>query len=156
MADPHQAGPSLAMPGAVLFCCTNNTIRSPMACGLLKHFYGHRIWVDSVGVRAGEVDGFAIGAMDELGIDLHKHKPKSFDELEDTSYDLIISLSPEAHHKALELTRTMACDVEYWPTLDPSVVEGSRDTRLDAYRDVRDALMRRIKQRFGQGPAPSV
>src|SRR3546814_4289962 len=86
--------------------------------------------------------------MDEIGIDLSRHRPKSFDNLEDTSFDLIISLSPEAQHQAVELTRTMACDVEFWNTFDPTLVEGNRATRLQAYRDVRDQLKRRIEERF--------
>lgn len=144
------------IPGAVLFACTENSVRSPMAEGLLKQLMGHTIYVDSCGVRAKEVDGFSIAVMDELGIDISGHKPKSFDDLEDTFFDVIISLSPEAQHKAIELTRTMACDVEYWPTLDPSLIEGSRESRLDAWRQVRDQLRKRIIERFGPGPAPQV
>ena len=136
------------LPHAVLFSCTRNSVRSPMAEGLLKHLLGHRIYVDSVGVRPLEVDPFVVEVMDELGIDLSKHRPKSFDDLEDTSYDLIVSLSPEAQHSAVELTRTMACEVEFWNTLDPSIVEGNREMRLEAYRQVRDQLMRRIEERF--------
>ena len=136
------------LPEAVLFACSHNSVRSPMAEGLLKHLLGHRIYVDSVGVRAKEPDGFMIEVMDELGIDLSRHRSKSFEDLEDSSYDLIISLSPEAQHSAVEMTRTMACDVEFWNTLDPSIVEGSREQRLDAYRQVRDQLKRRIEQRF--------
>lgn len=136
------------LPGSVLFCCTMNALRSPMAECMLKLLHGRQVFVDSVGVRAGELDGFAVAAMDEIGIDISRHRSKSFENLEDTSFDLIVSLSPEAHHRALELTRTMACDVEFWHTFDPSVVEGSRETRLDAYRDVRDFLMRRIRTRF--------
>ncbi len=136
------------LPHAVLFSCTRNSVRSPMAEGLLKHLLGHRIYVDSVGVRPLEIDPFVVEVMDELGIDLSKHRPKSFDDLEDTSYDLIVSLSPEAQHSAVELTRTMACEVEFWNTLDPSIVEGNREMRLEAYRQVRDQLMRRIEQRF--------
>ena len=86
--------------------------------------------------------------MGELGIDMGKHRPKSFDDLEDGFFDLIVSLSPEAQHRAIELTRTMACDIEYWPTLDVTMIEGNRDTRLDAYRAVRDELDRRIRARF--------
>ena len=86
--------------------------------------------------------------MDEIGIDLSKHRPKTFDDLEDTSFDLIVSLSPEAQHQAVELTRTMACDVEFWNTFDPSLIEGNRETRLQAYRGVRDQLKRRIEERF--------
>lgn len=119
-----------------------------MAEGYLKYLHGTRVYVDSVGVRPGQPDGFAIAAMDELGIDISGHRCKIFDDLEDTMFDLIVSLSPEAHHAALELTRTMAVDVEYWPTFDPSVSEGSRAQRLDAYRAVRDALTQRIHARF--------
>lgn len=140
------------LPGSVLFCCTMNAIRSPMAEGLLKHLHGHQIFVDSVGVRIEPIDPFAVIAMDEIGIDLSRHRGKTFDDLEDTSFDLIISLSPEAQHRAVEMTRTMACDVEFWNTFDPSIVEGGRETVLDAYRQVRDSLMRRIMARF---PVPS-
>ncbi len=136
------------IPEAVLFACTHNSVRSPMGEALLKHYLGHRIYVDSVGVRPQEVDGFVVEVMDEIGIDLSRHRSKSFDDLEDTSYDLIISLSPEAQHQSVELTRTTACDVEFWNTFDPSLVEGSRETRLQAYRAVRDQLRKRIEQRF--------
>jgi len=144
------------LPGAVLFACTQNSVRSPMAEALLKHLLGHRIYVDSVGVRAGEIDPFAVEVIEELGIDLSRHRSKSFDDLEDTSYDLIISLSPEAQHKAVELTRTMACEVEFWMTMDPSIVEGNRETRLDAYRAVRDQLTKRIEERFQMDLKPVV
>jgi protein-tyrosine-phosphatase len=145
-----------SQPGSVLFCCTHNSIRSPMAEGLMKYLHGKRIFVDSVGVRASEIDGFVVAVMDEIGIDMSKHRPKTFDDLEDTSFDLIISLSPEAQHSAVEMTRTMACDVEFWPTMDPSVVEGSREERLEAYRDVRDRLMARIRERFPLIGAPQI
>jgi protein-tyrosine-phosphatase len=126
-----------------------------MAEGLLKYLLGHRIYVDSVGVRPLEIDPFVVEVMDEMGIDISKHRPKSFESLEDTSYDLIISLSPEAQHSAVELTRTMACEVEFWNTLDPSIVEGSREMRLEAYRQVRDQLMRRIEARFALDLKPN-
>lgn len=123
-----------------------------MAEALLKHLHGHQIYVDSVGVRVGPIEQFAVIAMDEIGIDISRHRGKTFDDLEDTSFDLIISLSPEAQHRAIEMTRTMACDVEFWNTFDPSIVEGGRETILDAYRQVRESLLRRIKMRF---PVPS-
>ena len=135
-------------PDAVLFACNRNSVRSPMAEGLLKHLLGHRIYVDSVGVRVGEIDPFVIEVMDELGIDMSNHRGKDFESLEDTSYDLILSLSPEAQHQAVELTRTMACDVEFWNTLDPTIIEGNRETRLQAYREVREILKKRIEARF--------
>jgi len=136
------------LPDAVLFACSRNSVRSPMAEGLLKHLLGHRIYVDSVGVRPDEIDPFVIEVMDELGIDLSNHRGKDFEGLEDTSYDLIVSLSPEAQHQAVELTRTMACEVEFWNTLDPTIIEGNRETRLRAYREVRDTLKKRIEARF--------
>lgn len=143
------------LPDAILFACSQNAVRSPMAEGIMQLLYGRHVYVDSVGVRAGQVDPFVIAVMDELGVDLTKHKPRSFDELEDTSFDLIVSLTPQAQHSAVDLTRTMAADVEYWPTHDPTLAEGSREQRLNAYREVRDALMARIKERFGWRPTPS-
>jgi protein-tyrosine-phosphatase len=123
---------------------------------MLRQIHGQRIFVDSVGVRAGELDPFAVAAMDEIGLDITRHKPRTFDDLEDSSFDLIISLSPEAQHKAVEMTRTMACEVEFWNTFDPSIVEGSREQRMDAYREVRDGLMRRIRERFPAMGAPKI
>lgn len=143
-------------PGSVLFCCTYNAIRSPMAEGILKSLHGQRIYIDSVGLREGETDPFMVSVMDELGIDLSRHQPKTFDDLEDEAADLVISLSPEAHHRALELTRTTACEVEYWQTFDPSLTEGTRDMRLEAYRQVRDQLYERILKRFPVGGGPAV
>lgn len=131
--------------------CAYNAVRSPMAEAMTKHFFGKSIYVQSAGARRGEVDAFALTVLDEIGIDAHKHKPKSIEELEEwegLNFDLIISLSPEAHHKALDLTRTVAAEVEYWPTVDPTLVQGSREHVLDAYRAVRDSLMKRIKERF--------
>jgi protein-tyrosine-phosphatase len=136
------------LPGAVLFACNHNALRSPMAEAILKHLVGGRIYVDSAGVRAGEPDPFAAAVMDEIGIDISPHKPKSLDALKDGSFDLIVSLSPEAHHKALQLAQGFAVDVEYWPTLDPSLAQGSREQILDAYRALRDTLFHKIKQRF--------
>jgi protein-tyrosine-phosphatase len=126
-----------------------NAIRSPMAEGLMMRRFGSRVFIDSCGLRkATQIDPMAALVMDELGLDISKHRPKTFDELDDDSFDLIISLAPQAHHRALEFTRHLAVDVEYWPTLDPSAVEGSRDVRLDTYREVRDALDKRIANRF--------
>jgi protein-tyrosine-phosphatase len=144
------------LPGAVLFACTNNSVRSPMAEALLKFLLGHRIYVDSCGLRSQTVDPFAVEAMEELGIDLSRHRAKTFDDLEDSSYDLIVSLSPEAQHRAVELTRTMACEVEFWPTFDATAVEGTREQRLAAYRQVRDMLKRRIESRFALDLKPQV
>lgn len=136
------------LPDAVMFCCTMNAIRSPMAEGLMKQIHGTKVYVDSVGAREGELDGLMVQAMQEIGIDMSHHRTKTFDELEDTSFDVIIALSPEAQHHAVELTRTMACDVIFWNTFDPSIIEGSRDQRLDAYRQVRDQLRQRILKTF--------
>src|SRR5215510_7660592 len=144
--------PIIARPQAVLFACGLNSVRSPMAAALFKRLFGHVAYVGSAGVRTGELDPFAVAAMDEVGLDISEHRPMTFEELDDwegLNFDLIVTLSPEAHHKALDLTRTIAADVEYWPTVDPTGTEGSREQRLDAYRTVRDQLMQRIRERFG-------
>jgi protein-tyrosine-phosphatase len=144
------------LPDAVLFTCNYNRVRSPMAEGLFKRFYGTRAFVDSCGLKEdaeGEgVDPFVIAVMDELGLDVSDHKPKTFAQLEDDSFDVVVSLTPEAQHRAVELARGRAVDIEYWPTHDPTLVDGSREARMEAYREVRDALADAIKQRFG---APS-
>ncbi len=123
-----------------------------MAEGLLKFLLGRRVFVDSAGIRPGQLDPFAVAVMDEIGIDIARHRPKGFDDLEDQSFDEVISLSPEAHHRAVEMTRMMACEATYWPTFDPSILEGSREARLDAYRQVRDQLTARIKAHFSITP----
>ena len=141
-------------PQAVLFACGLNAVRSPMAAALLRQMFGKQLHSASAGVQKGEVDPFAVAAMEEIGIDITRHKPITFEELEDLeglNFDVIVTLSPPAHHKALELTRTAAVEVEYWPTADPTVTEGSREQRLDAYRAVRDQLLARIRDRFGRG-----
>jgi protein-tyrosine-phosphatase len=136
------------LPGSVLFACTLNSIRSPMAAALLRQLQGGRIFVDSAGVRSASIDPFAVAVMAEIGIDLKAHQSKRFDELDDTSFDLVISLSPDAQHTAVELTRASACEVEFWPVFDPTAVEGNREETLSAYRLVRDQLRKRILQRF--------
>ncbi len=138
-------------PQAVLFACGLNSVRSPMAAHLFQRLIGPSVYVGSAGVRKDELDPFAVAVMDEIGIDIGNYRPVTFEELEDDeglNFDLIVTLSPEAHHKALELTRTLATEVEYWPTSDPTATEGSREQRLDAYREVRDQLASRIRQRF--------
>lgn len=129
---------------SVLFACSENAVRSPMAEALARRRVGRTIHVASVGLRLGRPNVFTTAVLAELGIDLSRHRPRTFEQLDDTSFDLIVTLSPEAHHRALEFTRTMAVDVHYWPTLDPTAVEGSRDAVLNAFRTVRDALSRRI------------
>lgn len=117
--------------------------------GLMRRRFGVRYWLQSCGVRPGAgVDPLAVEVMDEIGVDLSGHRPQSFVDLEDSSFDLIVTLAPEAHHRALEFTRLLAIDVEYWPCLDPTVIEGSREQRLAEYRAVRDGLDRRIAMRF--------
>jgi protein-tyrosine-phosphatase len=143
---------STAQPLAILFACGLNSVRSPMAAALFSQLFGRTIYVGSAGVRKGELDAFAVAAMAEIGVDISRHKPTTFeelDELEGLNFDLIVTLSPEAHHRALELTRTSAIDVEYWPTADPTDTDGSREQRLEAYRTVRDQLLNRIRERFG-------
>ena len=138
----------MAKEGAILFACTMNAVRSPMAAAMLRHLSRGGLYIESAGVKAGSLDPLAVEAMEELGLEIGKHKPRRFEDLEDGSFDLVITLSPEAQHKAMELTRTAATKVEYWPTIDPTATEGSREQRLMAYRMVRDQLMQRLKQRF--------
>ena len=148
---PASLNRSPAQPSAVLFACGLNAIRSPMAAAMLRQMLGSSSYVASAGVRKGEPDPFAVAVMAEIGLDISRHKPLTFEELDDVeglNFDLIVTLAPEAHHRALEITRTNAVDVEYWPTPDPSVAEGSREQRLEAYRAVRDQLLAHIRERF--------
>jgi protein-tyrosine-phosphatase len=146
-------------PGAVLFACNYNRVRSPMAEGLLRRIAGDRIFVDSCGLKhprdqvaelgpSHEVDPLAAAVMAEVGCDLSRFRVKTFEELLDESFDLVISLTPEAQHRAVEMARGRATRIEYWPIFDPTLTEGSRDARLAAYRQVRDALALRIRRRF--------
>jgi len=148
--------PPATRPLAVLFACGLNSVRSPIAAGLFGQIFGRAVYVGSVGVRKGELDPFAVAVMEEIGIDISRHKPITFEELEEwegLNFDLIVTLSPEAHHRALELTRASAADVEYWPTEDPSAIEGNRTQRLEAYRQVREQLLARIQERFAKPTA---
>jgi protein-tyrosine-phosphatase len=150
--------PSARTPQAVLFACGFNSVRSPMAESLLQQMFPQALYVKSAGVKKGQLDPFAVAVMAELGQDISGHKPTTFEELDDwegLNFDLIITLSPEAHHKALDLTRTVAADVEYWPTPDPTGAEGSRDRKLEAYREVCDGLLMRIRRRFSKVSAAS-
>src|SRR6201997_5496596 len=150
--------PRARNPQSVLFACGFNKVRSPMAESLLQQMFPHALYVKSAGVKKGELDPFAVAVMAELGQDISSHKPITFEELEDwegLNFDLIITLSPEAHHRALELTRTLAADVEYWPTLDPTRTDGSREQKLAAYREVCDSLLLRIRKRFSKVGAAS-
>src|SRR3954462_15439866 len=153
-----QAPPRVRNPQAVLFACGLNSVRSPMAKSLLQRMFPHALYVKSAGVRKGELDPFAVSVMAELGQDISGHKPTTFEELDDCeglNFDLIITLSPEAHHKPLELTHTIAPDVEYWPTQDPTGAEGNREQKLQAYREVCDSLLMRIRRRFSKVAAAS-
>ena len=142
-------------PQSILFACTLNTVRSPMAEAIARHYFGREIYFASAGLKRGEPDPFTTAAMEEIGVDLTNHKPRTFEDLEDSNFDLIITLSPESHHKALEFTRSMAVDVVYWPTPDATAAQGSRETIMEAYREVRDRLAKRIKEFLSQGPVAS-
>ena len=136
---------------SVLFMCVHNAVRSPMAEAITKHFYGRSLYVRSAGVLASDKDPFVVSVLDEIGIDASAHKPQTIEELDEwegLNFDLAITLSPEAHHRALELTRTLSIEVEYWPTPDPTREIGSRERVLEAYRTVRDRLEARIVERF--------
>jgi len=144
------------LPGAVLFCCDYNAVRSPMAEGLLKQHVGHSVYVQSAGVKNDlEIDGFAIAVCQELGIELGRHRVRTMDEMIDwgddlESYELIVALSPASQRRALEFTRFAALEVEYWPIIDPTGLGHTREDKLDAYRQARDQIMARIVHRFGE------
>ena len=135
-------------PSAVLFVCTLNVIRSPMAAAILHHLCGSKIYVASAGIAAGDPDPFVTIIMDEIGIDLKTHRPHSFEDLDESGFDLLITLSPEAERKAAELSGAKAIETENWKIADPSNTQGSREQILDAYRAVRDDLVKRVKARF--------
>jgi protein-tyrosine-phosphatase len=147
MAEGGAPGPS--RPQSVLFMCGQNVIRSPVAEALARHYFGRSLYVASAGVRPGENDPFVAAVLDEIGLSLGKHRPHTIDDLEDLNFDLIVTLAPEAHHAALDLTARYPVEVEYWPVMDPTMFEGgSREQTMDAYRAMRDTLDDRIRDRF--------
>ncbi|MGR3436271.1 MAG: arsenate-mycothiol transferase ArsC [Shimia sp.] len=147
------------LPQSVLFCCDHNAVRSPMAEGLMKKFYGHDVYVQSAGVKHDlEIDGFSIAVCAEMGVELSRHRSRSFDEMQEwgddlTSFDLIVALSPASQHAALELTRVHALDVEYWPILDPTGLGEGREAKLSGYRQARDQIVARIRNKWGDRDA---
>ncbi|WP_268946176.1 MULTISPECIES: arsenate-mycothiol transferase ArsC [Pseudooceanicola] len=145
-------------PQSVLFCCDHNAVRSPMAEGIMKAFYGRDIYVQSVGVHNDlEVDGFCIAVCAEMGVELERHRSRSFEEMQEwgddlSSFDLVVALSPASQRSALELTRHFHLEVEYWPIMDPTGIGETRDQKLNAYRQSRDQIIERLKRRFGEPP----
>ena len=143
------------LPQSVLFCCDHNAVRSPMAEGLMKKFYGMDVYVQSVGVKNDlEIDGFSIAVCQEMGVELSRHRSRSFDEMEDwgddlSSFDLVIALSPASQRRALELTRFFQLEVEYWPILDPTGLGEGRQAKLAQFRSARDQIVGRLQDRFG-------
>jgi protein-tyrosine-phosphatase len=141
---------------SILFVCTSNAIRSRLAQALAVWRTRGRVHIDSCGVSPGEPDGFVVAVLDELGLDVSDDPPKGFRDLEDSDFDLIVTLSPEAHGAALKFSEHLAAEVDYWPTVDPSLVEGSREQRLEAYRRTRDEILQRISTRLSGPSAPVV
>lgn len=143
------------LPQSVLFCCDHNAVRSPMAEGIMKKFYGTDTYVQSVGVKNDlEIDGFSIAVCDEIGVELARHRSRSFDEMEEwgddlSSFDLVIALSPASQRRALELTRFFHLDVEYWPILDPTGLGETREAKLEQFRAARDQIADKLTERFG-------
>lgn len=137
------------LPGSILFLCGMNAIRSPMAELLARRMLPSSVYIASAGVRRGERDPFVDAVLEEEGLSLGDRQPRTLDDLEDDYFDLIVTLAPEAHHKALEATRSSSVEVEYWPMPDPTTFSGTRAQILDAYRDVRERLKRRLTDRFG-------
>jgi protein-tyrosine-phosphatase len=148
------------LPQSVLFCCDHNAVRSPMAEGIMKQFYGTDTYVQSVGVKNDlEIDGFSIAVCKELNVELSRHRSRSFDEMEEwgedlSSFDLVVALSPASQRRALELTRFYHIDVEYWPILDPTGLGESREAKLVSYRQARDQVIERLQERWGNPAQP--
>ncbi|WP_172292095.1 low molecular weight phosphatase family protein [Pseudoruegeria sp. HB172150] len=147
------------LPSSVLFCCDHNAVRSPMAEGLMKKLYGQDCYVQSAGVRNDlEIDGFAVAVCQELGVELSRHRSRSFEEMKEwgddlSSFDLIVALSPASQRLALEMTRLYHQDVEYWPIMDPTGLGTKREEKLVSYRQTRDQILKRMQERFGPGKA---
>ena len=143
------------LPQSVLFCCDHNAVRSPMAEGLMKKFYGTEAYVQSAGVYNDlEIDGFSIAVCQELGVEPSRHRSRSFDEMEEwgddlSAFDLVVALSPASQRRALELTRLFHLEVEYWPILDPTGLGETREQKLNSYRQARDQIREKMVQRFG-------
>ena len=144
-----------SVPHSVLFCCDHNAIRSPMAEGMMKKYYGRAAYVQSAGVKNDmEVDGFAVAVCGEIGVTLSNHRTRSFDEMQDWGddlggFDLVVALSPASQRLALELTRLFHLAVEYWPIMDPSGMGEGREAKLALYRQTRDQIHDRMLDRFG-------
>ncbi len=143
-----------AAPRAILFACTLNAVRSPMAEGLARSMLGSKAYVASVGLAKTDVDPFAVAVMREIGIEIGEHEPRSFDDISPEAFDVIVALSDDAHTRAQRIARTASVVVEHWPTEDPTAVGQTREQRLAAYRQVRDALRRRIRTVFVEEPSP--
>ncbi|CUH74637.1 Arsenate reductase [Tritonibacter multivorans] len=147
------------LPQSILFCCDHNAVRSPMAEGIMKKLYGTGTYVQSAGVKNDlEIDGFCISVCQEIDVELSRHQSRSFDEMEQwgddiSSYDLVIALSPASQRQALELTRFFHLDVEYWPIMDPTGLGETRDAKLESYRQTRDQIIARLKERWGDPAA---
>ncbi|MDP6192497.1 MAG: low molecular weight phosphatase family protein [Paracoccaceae bacterium] len=145
-----------SLPQSILFCCDHNAVRSPMAEGIMKKLYGTGTYVQSVGVINDlEIDGFSIAVCDEIGVELSRHKSRSFDEMERwgddlSSFDLIVALSPASQRRALELTRLFHLTVEYWPILDPTGIGETREMKLVSYRQTRDQILNKLREKWGQ------
>ena len=144
------------LPQSILFCCDHNAVRSPMAEGIMKKLYGTDTYVQSVGVINDlEIDGFSIAVCDEIGVELSRHRSRSFDEMERwgddlSSFDLIVALSPASQRRALELTRLFHLTVEYWPILDPTGIGETREMKLVSYRQTRDQIKSKLSEKWGQ------
>jgi protein-tyrosine-phosphatase len=142
-------------PSSVLFCCDHNAVRSPMAEGLMKKYYGQVAYVQSAGVHSDmDVDGFTVAVCAEFGVELSRHKTRSLENMQDwgddiSSYDLIVALSPASQRLALELTRIYHLEVEYWPIMDPTGIGEARESKLAVYRQTRDQIVTRMLARFG-------
>lgn len=141
------AAPADAPKRGILFACNMNSIRSPMAEIIARQLVGDGAGVESVGVYEGGQDPFIEMILAEDGFELGVHQPKTFGDIDPADFDLIVALTPEAAHEALK--HFPARSVITWEIPNPTDERGSREQMLNAYREARDMLKKRIAERFG-------
>jgi arsenate reductase len=135
----------------VLILCTGNSARSQMAEGLLREIAGDRFDVASAGVAPSAVRSEAIKAMSEIGIDISDHRSKSVDEFTDQQFDYIITVCENARESCPVFPGSS--ERIHWSFDDPAAVQGDEQTRLAAFRRVRDEIRKRLDEFANQEPS---
>jgi len=134
-------------PRHILFLCVANSARSQMAEGIARSLAPQGVKVSSAGSSPASVRPQAIRVLKEIGIDISGHRSKGLDSIDAGSVDAVVTLCAEEVcpvflGKALRI---------HWGLSDPAGVTGTEETRLKAFRTVRDELRRRLKVLFGHG-----